>query len=170
MKSGSLMCIAALVMNSCTPDNNFSIGQPENRISQLSGAWKLQNVNQVDLIAKSNNFVDPSRTDISLTEQDITNIAPFTDMVVTFATSPAGPTTFSIDYGQAPKIFKLNAGTWKVDDIATPGTIKFINGVDTVATKIGSVNLLSAGMLTLQVIKYQGIKPVIEYDYKFKKN
>src|SRR6476661_6994210 len=92
----SFACIL-FVISSCKPDNNFSIGQADNRIAQLAGTWKLQSVIQTDLIAKSNNFVDQTRTDISLVQQDITSMAPFTDLTVNFATDANGPSTFAIN-------------------------------------------------------------------------
>lgn len=166
-----LLCICIAGVYSCRPDNDFSLTKPQNRVAQLAGTWKLQSVLQIDLLAKSNNFVDPARPDINLLQQDITNIAPFTDLAVTFVNDGSNvPSTFSINYGAAPKIFKLNGGTWKVDDLNAPGNIKFINGPDTVKTILGNVNNLSAGMLTLQLTKFQGIKPVIQYNYNFIKN
>lgn len=159
-----------VLLFSCKPDNDFTIGQPQNRINQLAGTWKLQNVIQIDLDAQNKNFVDPARPDINLIQQDITDIAPFTEMALTFANDGGNPSTFTINYGAAPKIFKLTSGTWRVDDIKTPGRINLINGTDTMKTILGSVNNLSAGMLTLQLIKSQGTKPVIQYNYNFKKN
>jgi len=161
----------ALMISSCKPDNDFSIGQPQNRLMQLAGTWKLQSVIQIDLIAKSNNFIDQARPDVSLTQLDITGIAPFTDMTVSFANDASNiPSTFAINYGAAPKIFKLTGGTWEVDDLKAPGNITFISGTETVSTILGNVNNLSAGMLTLKLIKSQGAKPVIEYNYNFIKN
>lgn len=166
-----LLFLAAALIYSCKPDNNFSIGQPQNRVSQLAGVWSLQSVMQTDLIAKNNNFVDPARPDISLVQQDITNIAPFTDMKLTFANDGSNlPATFTINYGAAPKIFKIAGGTWNVDDLKTPGTIKLINGPDTVSTALANINNLSAGLLTLQLTKFQGVKPVVQYNYNFIKN
>ena len=166
-----VICLSALVLNACRPDNNFSIGQPQNRLTQLAGTWKLQSVIQTDLNAKSNNYMDAVRTDINVQQMNITNAAPFTDLKLTFAEDAANtPTTFSVDYGAAPKIFKSAGGVWKVDNLLAPGNIKFINGVDTVSLKLGNVNNLAANMMTLQKIKYQGIKPKIQYDYNFIKN
>lgn len=166
-----LLCLAAVLVYSCKPDNNFSIGQPQNRVAQLAGVWSLQTATQTDLIAKNNNFVDPARPDINLVQQDITSMAPFTDMKLTFTNDGSNvPSTFAINYGGAPKIFKIAAGTWSVDDLKTPGTIKLINGVDTVSTVLANINNLSAGMLTLQLTKLQGTKPVIQYNYNFIKN
>ncbi|MDB5202413.1 MAG: hypothetical protein JWQ27_1822 [Ferruginibacter sp.] len=163
--------LCGALLYSCKPDNDFTAGQPQNRMAQLAGAWKLQSVSQIDLIAKSNNFSDPSRPEVDLTTQDITAVAPFTDMTITFAEDATNaPTTFSVIYGNAPKIFKLSAGTWKVDNLTAPGSIKLINGVDTTTTLIGAVNNLSLGMMTLQLKKYQGVKAVTQYNYNFKKN
>ncbi len=159
------------VMDSCKPDNDFSIGQAQNRVAQLAGTWNLKTVTQIDLIASNNNFVDPARPDVNLKQLDITDAAPFTDMSVVFSNDAANvPSTFTINYGNAPHIFKLSAGSWGVDNLNTPGNIKFIAGTDTVLTKIGALNNLSSGLLTLQVIKSQGVKPVIQYNYNFQKN
>jgi hypothetical protein len=163
--------VAALLFSACTPDNNFEAGTPQNRLAQINGNWKLQAVTQTDLIAKNNNFNDPDRPEVSLQVQDITSIVPYTDISVSFTEDAANaPTTFTANYGAGPKIFKNTAGSWKVDNLAAPGQISFINGLDTVRAALGAVNTLSSGILNLQVIKYQGIKPVIQYNYNFKKN
>src|SRR6476661_828931 len=108
------VCIAgsiALGMSSCHPDNDYTLSAPADRLAQLSGTWKLQNVIQTDLIAKGNNFADPSRPEVSLISRDITEAAPFTDLAVTFQLNNALPGTFTINYGNAPKIFKVSTGT-----------------------------------------------------------
>lgn len=164
----SLLCLVLVVLYSCKPDNDFTIGQPQNRLQQLAGTWKLQSVIQTDLNAKNNNYVDEARPDIDVQRMDITSAAQFTDLKVTFAQGVNNvPTTFSVDYGAAPKIFKNAAGTWMVDNLATPGAIKFINGTDTVSVKLGNVSNLSSNMLTLTRRKSQGTKPKIQYDYNF---
>jgi kynureninase len=163
-------CLSALLFTACQPDDDFVIGQQADRIQQLAGTWKLQNVVQTDLNARNNNFVDPSRPSVNLISQDITAVAPFTDMTVTFSQSNSMPSTFTINYGNAPHIFKVSAGNWTVDNVKAPGTIKFVHGTDTASTMLGGVNNLSAGLLNLQVVKYQGTKAVIQYNYNFKKN
>jgi hypothetical protein len=163
-----LLCLVAVVMYSCKPDNDFTIGQPQNRLQQLAGTWKLQSVIQTDVNARNNNYVDAVRTELNVQKMDITNAAPFTDLKVTFTQGANNvPTTFAVDYGAAPKIFKNAAGTWMVDDLATPGAIKFINGTDTVMVQLGNVSNLSSNMLTLTRIKSQGKKPKVQYDYNF---
>lgn len=163
-----LAFLMAVTVQSCKPDNDFSIGQPQNRLQQLAGTWRLQSVIQTDLNAKNNNYVDAARPDINVQQLDITSAAPFTDLKLTFAEGADNvPTTFAVDYGASPKIFKNAAGSWMVDNLATPGAIKFINGVDTINVKLGNVSNLSASKMTLVRIKSQGSKPKIQYDYNF---
>ena len=164
------ICITAVLLNACTPDKDFSIGTPANRISQLSGTWKLQTVTQTDLSAQNNNFVDPARPDVNLISQDVTAAAAFTDITLAFMNDANGPTTFNINYGAAPPIFRLSSGNWNVDNLQAPGVIKFINGADTTNTTIGGLNNLASNMLTLSVIRYQGVKAVTRYNYNFSKN
>jgi hypothetical protein len=159
-----------LMIQSCQPDDDFSIGQPANRIEQLAGTWKLQSVTQIDLLAQSNNFNDQARPDIDLIKQDVTSAAPFTDMTITFAQSSGTPSTFTVNYGNAPRIFVHAGGNWSVDNILAPGNINLVNGTDTVKTKLGAVNTLAAGNLILSKIRYQGNKPVLQYNYNFTKN
>lgn len=172
IKIAGLFAIIISLLDACTPDKDFTIGAPQNRPAQLAGTWKLQTVSQIDLIAKNYNFVDPSRTDISLIQQDISDAAAFTDMSMVLSIDAANvPTTFTINYGNAPKIFKISSGNWKVDDLKAPGNIKMINGTDTISTIIGGVNNLSSNLMTLQLIKYQQSgKPATQYNYNFKKN
>lgn len=163
-----LACFMTVAMYSCKPDNDFTIGQPQNRLQQLAGTWKLQSVIQTDLNARNNNYVDAARPDINVQQMDITSAAAFTDLKVTFTQGPNNvPTTFAVDYGAAPKIFKNTAGTWMVDNLATPGAIKFINAADTINVRLGNVSNLSLNKLTLTRIKSQGTKPKIQYDYNF---
>ena len=160
--------LLAVSMQSCKPDNDFTIGQPQNRLQQLAGTWRLQSVIQTDLNAKNNNYTDAARPDINVQQMDITSAAPFTDLKLTFAQGADNvPTTFAVDYGAAPKIFKNAAGTWMVDNLATPGAVKFMNGSDTIQVKLGNVSNLSSNKLTLIRIKSQGSKPKIQYDYNF---
>lgn len=168
MNIASLICLMLVLLQSCKPDNDFTIGQPQNRLQQLGGTWRLQSVIQTDLNAKNNNYVDAARPDINVQQMDITSAAPFTDLKLTFAQGADNvPTTFAVDYGAAPKIFKNAAGTWTVDNLVTPGAIKFINGSDTIKVKLGNVSNLSSNKLTLTRIKSQGSKPKIQYDYNF---
>ena len=166
----SILGITAVLLNACKPDNDFMVGQPANRVEQLTGTWKLETVTQTDLLAQNYNYADPSRPTVDLVKQDITVAAPFTDIALTLVSDAVAPTTFSVNYGAGPKIFKLTSGNWKVDDILAPGKIQLINGTDTTNTIIGGVNNLSAGILSLQLTKYQGTKAVTRYNYNFKKN
>jgi len=171
-----IICFSALALSSilmitsCQPDDDFTIGEPANRVEQLAGTWKLQSVTQIDLLAQSNNFNDPARPDIDLIKQDVTAAAPFTDLTITFAQSGGTPSTFTVNYGNAPHIFKHTGGNWSVDNLLAPGNINLANGTDTVKTKLGAVNTLASGTLVLSKIRYQGIKPVIQYNYNFTKN
>ncbi len=172
IKITGLFAIIISLLDACTPDKDFMVGTPQDRPAQIAGTWKLQTVTQIDLIAKNYNFVDPSRPDISLIQQDISDAAPFSEMSMALVIDAANvPTTFTINYGNAPKIFKISSGTWRVDDLKAPGNIKMINGPDTISTIIGGVNTLSANLMTLQLIKYQQSgKPATQYNYNFKKN
>lgn len=162
--------LLALLFNACKPDDDFLIGSPSDRIQQLSGTWKLNTVTQIDLNAKRYNFSDPTRPETDLISADITNAAPFTDVTLILNTAGNATSTFTANYGGAPKIFKLTSGNWKLDNDLTPGKINFISGTDTTKTTLGGINQLSAGMLTIQVTKYQGTKTAIQYNYNFKKN
>ena len=170
IKISTLLCLAVVLIISCKPDMDFSIGQSQNRIAQLKGSWKLQTVIQTDVNARDNNYVDPTRPGLDVVKKDITNAFPYTDIVITFAEDASSlPTTFTINYGAAPPVFKHTTGTWTADNLKTPGIIKLINGTDTFSVKLGAVNNLSSDMVTLQKIKSQGTKPKIQYDYNFKK-
>lgn len=167
----ALFGLSVIFLNACKPDTDFSIGAPQNRVQQLAGTWKLQTVTQIDLDAKSKNFSDPSRPGIDIIQQDVTQAAAFTDIALTFNEDGSFiPSTFSINYGNAPKIFKISSGNWKVDNLKSPGVIKMFNGADTATSLLVNVNNLPQNLLTLQFIKYQGAKPEIQYNYNFKKN
>jgi len=169
-KLAAVAAIASVLLYACTPDKDFSVGTPQNRMAQLAGTWKLQSVTQVDINARDNNFVDPTRPNVSLVQQDITTLAPYTDLSVTLTEDGTNaPTTFTVNYGNAPKIFKVSNGAWKVDNTSTPGAIKFINGTDTTATVLGNVNALANKTLNLQIFRYRDGEPLTQYNYTFSK-
>ena len=162
--------LSITLFTACTPDNDFSLGTPQNRVEQLTGTWKLQSATQTDLLAKNYNFVDPSRPNVSLITQDITSYAAFTDVAVTFNADGTNPGTFAINYGNAPQIFRLTAGNWQLDNKDAPGKLNMINGNDTTKLELYNLNLLSANKFGLRLVRYEGVKPVTQYDYAFQKN
>lgn len=165
------IALVATLLYACRPEADFPVGDSINRVGQMSGTWKLASVTQVDLLAQRYNYQDPSRPDVNLVQQDITTVAPYTDITLTLNEDAAKkPTSFAVNYGNGPKIIRIPSGSWTVNDINYPQMVKMYNGADTVFFTLSNLNNLSSKMLTLQSTRYQGAKAVIQYNYIFNKN
>lgn len=169
-KLSFLIIFIVIAFMGCTPDNDFTVGTKQDRVKQLSGTWTLTSVTQTDLFAKNYNYNDPSNPNVNLISQNISGIAPFSNIKLTLGLNGTAPGTFTIDYGSAPPVFNLTAGTWALDNNITPGKLNLINGTDTTKLVLYNLNYLSANQFGLSRIRYEGAKPVIQYDYAFQKN
>ena len=145
----------------CKPESLPGIGEPQNKLQDVQGNWQLEKVVQSDLNAIKYNF--PYK------ELDVTGVAPFSQFKLNLTNTNGGSGTFTTTPGGAPVIIPLADGKWEVDDVNTPKKLNLIKGTDTVKMMIGSYNTLSAGTLHLQLVKNDGAKDLLRYDYYFKK-
>lgn len=145
----------------CKPESLPDIGDPQNKLQFVQGNWQLDKVVQSDLNAIKYNF--PYK------ELDVTAVAPFTQFKLNLTLNNGGPGTFTTTPGSAPVIIALPDGKWEVDDVKIPKKFNLIKGTDTVKMLFGSYNTLSSGKLHLQVVKNDGAKDLLRYDYYFKK-
>ncbi|MBO9634389.1 MAG: DUF5004 domain-containing protein [Chitinophagaceae bacterium] len=145
----------------CKPDGLPGIGDPVNKLDLISGNWQLDKVVQVDLNAVKYNF--PYK------ELDVTAVAPFNQFKLSFALNNGAPATFTTTPGNSPKFIPFASGNWQVDDKKIPQKIDLSSGPDTVKMQLGPSNGLQSGTLIIQLIKGDGVKSLLRYDYYFKK-
>lgn len=151
-----------MVIASCKPD---AIKEYEpvtsGDVKSIAGTWTGASVLQRDNDAERKNFPYKS--------QDVTAALEFSKVKITLQESNGQPTTFTIDHGTAPKIFRLTAGTWQVDNAGKVGVISLINPGDTVRLTLGSYNLLSQNSMQLRQEKTLLGRAAITYEFNFSK-
>lgn len=156
-----LMIASATVLFGCKPETLPDIGDPTRNLPLLEGNWKVEKVVQSDLNAVRYGF--PYK------EVDVTTKAPFTDFKLAFAMNNGTPSNFTTTPGGAPKIIPIASGGWKVDDPTLPKEIALFKAPDTIRLTLVTYKGLSGGQLHLRQVKYQGVKPTLQYDYYFRK-
>ncbi|MEO7264175.1 MAG: DUF5004 domain-containing protein [Ferruginibacter sp.] len=163
-KITTILAISALlVFAGCKPESikDYQANSAYS-LDALQGQWKLMKVTQTDEDSKRKLF--PYKT------LDLTTSMNLTDIAINLNLASAVPATFTAAYGNAPKIFKLTTGNWKLDDNSKPGKLWLINGTDTAKFTIGSYNQLASKKLVLKQVKYLGTAAMITYEYEFSKN
>lgn len=151
-----------LLIASCRPDaaKSYEPSASSFSLNSIAGVWKGKSIMETDVTAATNGF--------PYQKLDVTGPINFTAMTLTLNVNNGAPTTFAINNGTSIPVFKINSGTWKVDDNAKPSLISLINGTDTVNLKLGSYsNILLNNLMDLQQSKYLGVKEMIRYNYQF---
>ena len=131
-------------------------------LDAIQGQWKMTKVTQTDEDSKRKLF--PYKT------LDLTSALNLTDIRLTLNAASSLPTTFSINYGTAPQVFKISSGNWKLDDVNKPGILWLINGTDTTRFTLGAYSNLANNKLVLKQVKSLSGTSMITYDYEFSKN
>jgi hypothetical protein len=157
------VALAALVaLAACQPDEAKEYVPVESgNVKSVAGTWTGSSVIQRDNDAERKNFPYKS--------MDVTGALEFNKVKLTLAENNGQPTTFTVDHGGAPQIFRLTSGTWKVDDAAKVGVISLINNNDTIKLTLGSYNLIAQNKLMLRQSKTLLGKDVITYEFNFSK-
>lgn len=153
---------AMIALAACQPDEAKEYVPVESgNVKSVAGTWTGSSVLQRDNDAERKNFPYKSL--------DITGALEFNKVKLTLVENNGQPTTFTIDHGGAPQIFRLTSGTWKVDNAAKVGTISLINAGDTIKLTLGSYNLLAQNKMLLKQSKTLLGKEVIGYEFNFSK-
>ena len=157
-----IVLVATVMITSCQPDKMKDY-EPvvTGGVESITGTWTGTTVLQTDMDAQRKNF--PYKT------QDVTNLLEFNKVKITLAANAGQPTTFNIDHGTAPPIFRFTSGTWKVDNVQKVGNISLINGTDTIKLVLGSYNLLASNKMMLKQSKTLLGVEVINYEFNFSK-
>lgn len=153
---------ASAVLLSCKPEQMKDY-EPvtSGGIESIAGTWTGASVLQRDRDAERKNF--PYKT------QDVTSLLEFNKVRLTLVANAGQPTTFSIDHGGAPQIFRFTSGTWKVDNAQKVALIDLINGTDTIHLTLGSYSLLASNKMQLKQSKTLLGVEVINYEFNFSK-
>ena len=158
----SLLVTTAILFYCCKPETIKTYETIESGdLNSIVGVWKGQSVTQRDNDAERKNFPYKS--------MDVTAPLSFAEVKLTLNASNNQPSTFNIDYGTAPKLFKLTSGNWKVDNTQKVGKLWLYNGLDTVKLTLGSYNLIANNKLQLVWEKALLGKSAITYESQFTK-
>ena len=157
-----IVLAAMIALAACQPDKAKDY-EPvtSGSVKSIAGVWTGTSVLQRDNDAERKNFPYKS--------MDVTNVLEFNKVKLTLQENGGQPTTFSIDHGGAPQIFRLTSGTWKVDNADKVGTISLINATDTIKLVLGSYSLVNNNKLLLKQSKTLLGKDVITYEFNFSK-
>ena len=156
------VALAMITLAACRPDDtNDYVPVETGSVKSIAGTWTGSSALQRDNDAERKNFPYKS--------MDITSVLDFTKVKLTLQESNGQPTTFTIDHGGAPQIFRLTSGTWKVDNADKVGMIQLINPGDTINLTLGSYGLLSSNKLLVKQSKTLLGKEVITYEFNFSK-
>ena len=152
-----------LIFTGCKPEDIKSY-EPYSayNINNLQGTWKVSKVTQSDEDSKRKNF--PYKT------LDLTTSLNLSGIEISLNLNAAKPSTFSVNYGTAPQMFKFTEGNWQLDDVNKPGKFWLINNLDTVKFVLGAYTTLANNKLVLKQTKFLGNTPMITYEYEFSKN
>ena len=162
IRSTLLIMLVAVVITSCQPEKMKDyVPVTTGGVESIAGTWTGTTVLQTDMDAQRKNF--PYKT------QDISNLLEFNKVKITLTANAGQPTTFNIDHGTAPPIFKITSGTWKVDNAQKVGNISLINGTDTIKLVLGSYSLLASNKMLLKQSKTLLGVEVINYEFNFSK-
>jgi hypothetical protein len=148
---------------SCRPDEPAPLGTPIKKVESLQGSWSLSKVVQVDNDAVKKGF--PNQ------RLDITDLYNYKDFKITFNINQNGtPSTFSTTPGNAPEIISIADGNWTVDDPAAPAMITLANGSNQSVLEFTTYNGLLDNKLNLKLVRRDGEKPLVSYEFEFVKN
>ncbi len=158
----ALAMVTTVVITACQPEKMKDY-EPvvTGGVESIAGTWTGTTVLQRDMDAQRKNF--PYKT------QDITNVLEFNKVKLTLVANAGQPTTFNIDHGSAPPIFRITSGTWKVDNAQKVGNISLINGLDTIKLVLGSYSLRASNKMLLKQSKTLLGVEVINYEFNFSK-
>jgi Domain of unknown function (DUF5004) len=161
-KAVSIALAAMIVLAACTPDDTKDyVPVVSGNVKSVAGVWTGSSVLQRDNDAERKNFPYKS--------MDITGVLEFNKVKLTLQENNGAPTTFTVDHGGAPQIFRLTTGTWKVDDTEKVGMISLINNNDTIRLTLGSYNLIAENKMKLTQSRTLLGKEVITYEFNFSK-
>lgn len=146
----------------CSPDEPGPIGEPANKVEQISGTWEINRVIQVDLAAEQKGFPSIART------KDITNALAgmsYAGATFTFSTNGDAPGTFEIDRASSPLLLPT-AGTWAFNDPAYPSAVVLTANGGSESLEIASFAEVEAGVLVFKVIRSAPDRgPYVRYEY-----
>lgn len=158
----SVTLAAMIALAACQPDEAKEYVPVESgNVKSVAGTWTGSSVLQRDNDAERKNFPYKS--------MDVTSALEFNKVKLTLQESNGQPTTFTVDHGGAPQMFRLTSGTWKVDNVGKVGTISLINANDTIHLTLGSYNLIAENKLMLRQSRTLLGKEVITYEFNFSK-
>ncbi len=157
--------LVGVMLQGCIEDPP-DIGEPFDRVSNLSGTWNLTEVIQNDEDAIRKGF--PT----FVQSLEVTELFPFTDLSLTLNVNEEGnPSTFTVTPGNSPNIFGAESGSWSLDDPDAPSEITFEGGI---TIQLDTYLGLTEGVLNLKLTRFETRSDgsqvaFLSYDYEFVK-
>lgn len=160
-KIAAILVLGAVLFSSCKPDAIQELGTERDLLTSINGTWKLIKATQVDEDAKVKGF--------PYQQLDITNLFPYNNFVFNLNVAAGNPTNFTTTPGASPKIIKLAAGTWTVDNLKFPQKLFLTNGTAKDTVSLGGYPVGSASTLKLKKEKrdFASGKLLVSYTYEF---
>lgn len=163
LKGSLLLLTFAMIFTACSPAERKEIGEQRDIIQSLAGTWKLTKATQVD--------EDAAKKGFPYKELDITALFPYTNFVLKLDVNNGTPSTFTTTPGSSPKLIKLSAGSWTVDNVDAPKVITLTSGSATEKVTLGGYPTGPYSTLKLKVERKDVAtgKLLISYSYEFAK-
>jgi len=162
IKLTALIVLIGFCLSACIEEPP-EIGEPFDKVNNLSGTWSLTSVVQNDEVAISKGFPTYVQT------VDLTERVGFGDYQLVLSTSNGEPSSFTEVTGTSPSILGVSEGSWSLDDPDTPTTVTFESGTESTVLEIATYVGITEGLLTLKITKTIGGTPTLSYVYNFEK-
>jgi hypothetical protein len=153
--------VTGILFTGCRPESFDPVGDANDNLTAISGAWKLSKVTQTDAEAQRKGF--------PYAVEDITSLFSYSTLQLTLNVASGAPGSFTINNGSAPPITSITSGTWKVDDAKAPKVITLVNGAVTETMTLGAYPNSVSNVLKVRVTRTDVAtnKLLIVYDYQF---
>jgi hypothetical protein len=151
-----------MIAFACSPDEPGPIGEPANKVEQITGTWEITRVIQVDIPAEQKGFPSIAKS------RDITDVLPgmsYAGATFTFDVNGAAPGSFEIDKGNSPLQLPAS-GTWAFNDPQYPSAVVLTaNGTEQVL-QIASFAEVEAGAIVFELVRSAPERgPYVRYEY-----
>lgn len=157
----TIITLAVIAFTGCRPESYAPLGNANDNLTAISGAWKLTKVTQTDYESQRKGF--------PYAVEDITTLFNYSSLQMTLSLNAGAPGNFTINNGTAPPITSITSGTWSIDDPKTPRTITLKSGAVTEVMTLGAYPNSVNSTLKVRLTRSDAAtsKLLIVYDYEF---
>lgn len=141
----------------CKKEAYKEVGTTSDKVSLITGEWKVVKLVQKDLDAIEYAF--PYK------EQDVTSVAPFNTSIISFQSGG----TFTANRNNAPFFLPVASGNWALNDAYSPDHISLTSGTNQLNLELGALTLLHNNKLQFTVYRKLGDVRISAYTYELAK-